>query len=78
MQGNATMPVTTREAIRILDVMIEKAHGEADSSWSKRFGKSWLQVEVVSGGAIEYTWGKNKVPRHIALNVVATYTESSR
>jgi hypothetical protein len=51
-----------------LEAMEQTAKAEADGTCSLRIRGHWLEVRWL-GGAFEYQWGLNNVPRNVAAEV---------
>lgn len=71
------MPISLKEAIPVLEAFKQHARDEADGSWCKRYNNTLLECRVIQG-KMHYFWGVNEVDSHVALNVIMTFTESSR
>jgi hypothetical protein len=72
------MPVQQKNAIMILDRMVERARDEEDRTFMKRYGNSTLMITITDDNVVQYSWGINLVDRHVALNVVQSFEEASR
>lgn len=71
------MPITTRQALDLLDVYVEQARDNDDKTKIKRYGSSSLEILVDESGP-RFFWGPGEVDRRIAACVVMTFTDASR
>lgn len=72
------MPVSTNEAIRVLDTMIEMARDDEDLVLTKHYGKIHVTVMLSEDNHVAYFLGINEVDRRVALYAVRTFEEASR
>jgi hypothetical protein len=69
--------IAQRDAIVILDRMIERSRELFGTPEVRHYGPAILMVRATADETV-YVWGANEVDRRVALNAVATFTDSSR